>query len=363
MGSGSLFRRALIGEFTANGAAAFLVLLAITLTTQVIRFLGDAAGGTIGSDGVLPLLGFSALSYLPVLLSLTAFIAVLLALSRSHRDSEMVIWFGAGLSLTRWIRPVLGFALPIIATIALLALFLTPWALRKGEEFQRQMEARDDASLVAPGLFKESRQADQVYFVETFNADLSRVNNIFARSVRQRREGVMVARQGYVETAPNGDRFLVLLDGRRYEGEPGSAEYRIVEFQRYAMRVEAHEAKNYRPSTKTRSSMDLWRLGHAEDLAELSWRLGLPVSGLILALAAIPLSFVNPRSGRSLNLLAALVLFIIYSNCMSIAQAWIAQGEMGFFGGLGTVHGGLALILGLLFFWRTSPLRLRKWRF
>src|SRR6201987_3525329 len=106
-----IFHRALLREFAGLAGAVFMTLFAISLTTRLIRLLGQAAGGKIPSDAVVAFLGFFALGTLPILLSLTMFIAVLMTLTRSWRDSEMVIWFGAGQSLTAWLKPVLIFAL------------------------------------------------------------------------------------------------------------------------------------------------------------------------------------------------------------------------------------------------------------
>jgi len=53
----------------------------------------------------------------------------------------------------------------------------------------------------------------------------------------------MVAKQGLQEIAANGDKFIVLLNGTRHEGTPGQLDYKIVEFERYAMRVETGESK------------------------------------------------------------------------------------------------------------------------
>src|SRR5919106_3206743 len=108
-----IFRTSLLRELVTVAAGAFLVLLGISLTTSFVRLLGQAATGSITSTAVVTLLGFSSVNYLPVLLSLTLFIAVLLTLSRSYRDSEMVVWFSSGMSLLRWVRPVLVFALPL----------------------------------------------------------------------------------------------------------------------------------------------------------------------------------------------------------------------------------------------------------
>jgi lipopolysaccharide export system permease protein len=162
----------------------------------------------------------------------------------------------------------------------------------------------------------------------------------------------MVARRGFQETADNGDRFLVLLNGRRYEGQPGSAEYKIYEFERYAMRIETAEAAVRAPTTQTTATHELLRKPTPHNLAELSWRLGLPLSALILSLLAIPLSFVNPRAGRSMNLVLALLVFMTYSNLLSIVQASIAQTRLSFTVGLLGVHVCMLLLLLVLFYRR-----------
>src|SRR5256885_13362891 len=130
-------RRALLREFATLALAVFSTLFAITLTTQLIRLLGQAAIGKVLSEGVAALLAFSALNYLPVLLSLTLFITVHMTLSRSYRESEMVIWFGSGLSLLAWIRPVLLFAAPLVALTAVVLLFLFPFG-RGGDAGDRR---------------------------------------------------------------------------------------------------------------------------------------------------------------------------------------------------------------------------------
>ena len=133
----NIFRKSLLRELVTVAAGTFLVLVGISVTTQLVRLLGQAAAGSITSVSVVAFLGFSLVNYLPVLLSLTVFIAVLLALSRSYRDSEMVVWFSSGLGLTDWIRPVLAFAVPLVLVIALLTLTLTPWAVSRSEELRR----------------------------------------------------------------------------------------------------------------------------------------------------------------------------------------------------------------------------------
>lgn len=349
-----IFRRVLLREFANTGVVIFAVLLMITVTTQLIRMLGWAAQGMIPTDGLLLLLGLAALRYLPILLSLTLFLSVLTSLTRSYRDSEMVVWFASGRSLTSWIGPVLAFALPFVLMIALLSLGLSPWAVRKAEEFRHQMDNRDDVAAISPGVFKESKNSDRVYFVEKLTDNLSMVANIFVYAKQNGRPGVIVANRGFAETAENGDRFLVLLGGRRYEGVPGSAEYRITSFSRYAVRLEPKEAAQYFPSSSSTPTRELVGNPTAGNQAELIWRVGIPVSALVLSLLAIPMSFVNPRAGRSLNLILAVLLYMVYSNLISISQSWVSQGKLAPAAGWVAVHLTMAALLVLLFWRRIS---------
>ena len=348
-----IFRKALLRELATAAIATFFVLLGIVITMQLVRLLGQAASGAITSTGVVALLSFSMINYLPVLLSLTLFISVMMALTRSYRDSEMVVWFSCGVSLTQWIRPVLIFSAPLVFVIALLSLWLSPWAIANSEELRRQMDSRADASAITPGVFRESRQAERVYFVEEVSGTANLVANVFVSSTQHEKQGVMVAARGFQETAENGDRFLVLLNGRRYEGEPGSADYKIYEFDRYSVRVDTMEARAPRaPTAKTASTISLLRNPVPDNRAELSWRVGLPAAGLILALLAIPLSFVNPRAGRSTNLILALLIYMVYNNLLSITQASIAQSRISFSAGVLGVHAAMLVILAVLFYRR-----------
>ena len=365
-----IFHRALVGEAASNGLLVFSVFLGIVVVSQLIRLLGDAVSGRIAVDGVLVLLGFSAMNYLPVLLSISLFISILLTLSRCYRDSEMVVWFSSGIGLTRWIRPLLWYAAPLVAVIALLSLVLTPFVMQKADAFKNKLEGRDDVTAATPGMFRESKQSDRVYFIESIDAGSNRIGNVFVQSGQHGKVGTMMAQQGLQETLPNGDRFIVLLNGTRYEGTPGQRDYKIVEFERYAMRIDSIPAKQAPLNLRSMSTADLWRsetpLNRSEaewrrlTYSELEWRLGLPISAAILALLAIPLSYVNPRAGRSLNLILAIVVYALYSNMISVTNTWVWQGKLSPGVGLWGIHALMLAIAALMLYRRMTLFSLRR---
>ena len=180
------------------------------------------------------------------------------------------------------------------------------------------------------------------------------------QSVQNQKIGAMVAREGYQMTEANGDRFLVLLNGTRYEGVAGTPEYKVMNFERYAMRIETYEAKNDTPSTASLSTLELLRSPRPG-----IWRSSMAVGTATrpgARAARHPLSFVNTRGGRSMNLVIAILVYMIYSNILGVARIWVAQGKLGPLVGLWGFHGVMLVLFVLLLARRLSVFSLGRLR-
>jgi lipopolysaccharide export system permease protein len=348
-----IFQRALRRDLLNTAGAVFTILFTITITIMLIRILGQAAGGKVASADVVALIGFSALNYLPVILNLTGFISVLLVVTRSYQDSEMVVWFASGLSLSKWIRPVLLFSIPIVIATTVLSLYLTPWSNEQSAKYKERYANRQDIARVSPGRFQESSSANRVFFVEGISGDTNKVKNVFVSTQVKGKTSVVVAKEGTIEFDQNGDKFLVLHQGRRYDGVPTQSDFQLMEFERYGLLVASKsEAVVGDTSARALTTRQLIENRNNFNDAELLWRIALPVMGVLLMLLAIPLGFVNPRGGRSANLLIALFLFVFYSNMMSVAQSAVVQKKMTLMLAWWPVHVAALLIVLTFFLWR-----------
>lgn len=349
-----IFQRALRRELDAAAGAVLTTLFTITITVTLIKILGQAAGGKIASRDVIALIGYGALNQLPVLLILTGFISVLLVVTRSYQDSEMVVWFASGLSLMRWVKPVLAFGLPIVVLTGLMSFMVTPWANRESAAVKEQFQKREDIDRVSAGKFHESASADRVFFVEGADSGSAKLKNIFVNSIQDGKVSVVVAKEGTTEM-DHGDKFLVLDKGRRYEGVPNQADFQIMAFERYGVLIgRQSQALVGDKSARTLPTAALLQDRSSFNMGELLWRLALPLMGLCLMLLAIPLGFVNPRGGPSMNLLIALLLFIIYTNAVNVIQAAVQQSRLPFGLGWWPIHLVAFIIIVILFSWRLN---------
>ena len=362
-----IFERALIRELVNTFSAIFIALLTIVLTMGLVRVLGQAAAGQVDNGAVLALITFAALNNLPVLLQLTVFVTILLTMTRGYRDSEMVVWQSSGLGLTRWLKPVMTFVSWVAIAVAATALFVAPWANRQASEFKARFEQRTEVSRVAPGQFRESSDGSRVFFVDGFDPNTASVQNVFVDTIRSDHVSVIMSKTGVVERQPNGDEFMVMNNGRRYEGVPGRPDYKVMEFEHYGVRIENRPPDfSNDDSAKIRTTVDLITDPSPRARGELVWRFGLVLSVGALAALAIPLSFVNARAGRSANLIVALIVYFIYNNLMNIVQSSTARERIPFAISVWIVHFGVALLALAMLAWRnrvpqSMRSRLRAW--
>jgi lipopolysaccharide export system permease protein len=361
-----LFHSTVRKELARSFGASLVVLVTIVMTMTLIRTLSLASRGSVNPEEVMMVMGYTVLGYLPTILTLSLFIAIVGTLSRMYRDSEMVIWFSAGRGLSALVKPLFGFAWPVLLVVALLSLVIWPWANQQTQQLKDRYGKRGDLERVAPGQFQESASGRRVFFLDKDTPDNKSGRNIFISSIERDRETVTSARSGHVETLGDSQ-FLLLQNGQRLESSLKGEGMRISEFEEHGSRVSGTTLTGLDESpARARSTLSLLREQTPVNRGELAWRLGLALAACNFVLLAITVSSVNPRVGRSGNLVFALFAFVVYFNLLNMGQSWIARGRVGLVPFLLVLHGG-AFVLAAFWLgkqhnnWSLAPL-LRKWR-
>jgi lipopolysaccharide export system permease protein len=341
-----LFHSSVRKELARSFGATLVVLVTIVITMTLVRTLSLASRGTVSPQDIMMVMGYTVLGYLPPLLALSLFIAIVGTLSRMHRDSEMVIWFAAGRGLSAFIGPLLRFAWPMLLVIAALALVVWPWANEQTRELRDRYGQRGDLERVAPGQFQESANGNRVFFLEKDSPDNKSGRNIFISSREGNKETVTSARTGHVETSGDSQ-FLVLSNGQQLEVVHGD-QLKLSEFDEYANRIGASEFTSHdAPPPRTLTTLKLALEPTPANLGELAWRLGLAFAALNFVIIAVTVSSVNPRAGRSGNLVFALFAFVVYFNLLNMSQGWVSTGRVGFAAMLVGLHGGVFALASL----------------
>lgn len=355
----SLFKRSVIAEILSHAGVVFSTLIIVWLSVLLVRLLGQAAAGTIGADVVLAISAFSSITALPIILIVSLFIAILTTISRNYREQEMFVWFSSGVSLTDWIKPTLYVAVPVAVIIALLTVVSSPWAYQQAEEYRQRYAQRADYSKVVQGQFIETENGNRVFFIEPSSSPDYEMGSLFARELGKNGTITFIsANHANFRTNENtGERFIDLGPGSRYDLLPNSPELRLSTFEHATLRLEndkAVSADEIRARSlqqiKARPLSDLINDHTPNSDSQIMWRFSLPIAALNLALLAIPLGSVNPRMGKSGNVIIAALVGLLYMNLLNIMRGWISAGKFDFWSGLLLVN-GLVFAFVLLMFW------------
>ncbi len=339
-----LFHSSLRKELSRSFGATLLALVAIVMTMMLIRTLGLASRGSVNPSEVLLVMTYTVLGYMPTILSLALFVSIVGTLSRMYRDSEMAIWFSSGRGLADFAPPLFSFAWPVLLLTGALALVGWPWANGQTLAMRDQYQRRSDLDRIEPGQFQESPGRNRVFYIDKDTANGTTASNVFISSIERNREITTSARSGKVQTEGDG-RYLVLSDGQRLERPLGQPDLKLSEFRTYGARLggDTPAAASDKP-LYARTTLSLLLQGDKPALAELGWRVGLLLASINFVLLALTVSSVNPRVGRSGNLLFALFLFALYYNLINLGQNWIGSGRFSAGGFLLVLHGGALVI-------------------
>ncbi|HET8808547.1 MAG TPA: LPS export ABC transporter permease LptF [Methylophaga sp.] len=356
----SLIDRYMLREFFINLIAVVGVLWLIYVATRFARYLADAAVGNLPADVIFSLLWLNSLGALSVLLPIATFLAVLLGLGRMSADNELTVIAACGIAGNRIRRNVLLFTGFMAVVVAILALVIVPDVLSGRYQLEQKAKVTANTTGLVAGTFKESQSGDWTFYSQGYDEETGQLKNVFIEILREPKPLIFRAARGHFEVDPgSGDKYLILEDGYRYEGDAGDLDFVIAEYASHSLLVEKGGEQQYREKAKATATSVLWQRGSNEDLAEIQWRISSALMTVILGLLAMTLAHAGPRQGRYAGLLPAVLIYIVYSNLLGVTRAWVEKGEIAPLLGMVWVH----LLMFGIWWWLSNRQSLsRKWR-
>ncbi len=323
-----IINRSFITEVLRTALAVTFVIVCIFLVLRVMGFLSQAAEGIIPVNAVFTLVGLKMVSYMDLLLPLMFYIALIMVINRWYADQEIAVLASAGIGITHFLKPLGVLAVVLTGLIAFFSFYLTPLSIASSFALEQEYRQSNEVSGVVTGRFVEGKDGNGVYFVEDYNRATGNYENVFMYRSSFDREGVVVAETAYrTEDEKTGDQFIVAVNGSRYEGVPGLPDYRVIDFETYALRIEPKTRKKLTFPIGARSNYELRTSNNPRDRSEWYWRIGKVFSLPILALFALALCHVDSRRGKSTGMIMAFLVFLTYSQLLAYAVSMIKKGD------------------------------------
>jgi len=330
--------RYLIKEMLMTWLAVTAVLLVIMVSNVLARSLSKVTEGAIAGDALLSLVAVKSVSSLVTLIPLGLYLGVLLAHGRFYRDNEISVMQACGAGWRALFRPTAQVGVLAVVLIAVLTIFVSPWAARTEQSLKQSLQEESGVGLLSAGKFVESSDGKAVFFTQFINQRKTQFENVF-----------MYRQRGYQIDKATGNEYLVLTDGQTAIGQAGQAEYTITTFKRQGVLRPRRDTPEMELRHKSKTMTQLLDSATLGDKAELQWRVSVPLAALLLALLAVPLGYTSPRQGRFAKIALAILIYIPYANFLALARKSIASGAIPPWVGLWPVHiVVVALIIALL---------------
>jgi lipopolysaccharide export system permease protein len=347
-----LLERYLTREVLSAWLAVMTVLLAIMLATRFASFLSLAAKGELPRDLLLEVAGLSSLRFLVILMPVSLLLAIMLSLGRLYADNEIAAMMGCGVSLTRLYRPFLVMASALGLVTALFSFQIGPWAGREADYLVKDAKRLVQFTPFEPGKFKAVANGRAVFYTSDIDPSGNRLGEVFAQVQERDGTSIIVAPQGkQTVDAATGERVVELENGLRYRGDPGTADFDVTHFGALTMRISPPPFTYINGQRKLKPTKELLG-GDAEDKAELQGRIAVPISVLILALLAVPLSHLRPREGRYAKIVWGVLAYLVYANLLMFGQSLVGKGRASALAGMWSVHAVMFAAAVFLIGWR-----------
>jgi lipopolysaccharide export system permease protein len=331
----STLDRYLLRELLFGMLAAIVVLLVIFTGSTFADVLNKVATGRVPGEIMFAVLGLDLVGTLQAVLPLAMFLGILLGLGRMYRDSEMHVLSASGLGPGGLLRPAAIFAVVIASLVALVSLWLGPWATRTANAEIETANRSVIAAGMEAGRFTSLPGRGGIVFADSISPDGTRLGKVFVESQRTGKDGitslqVITARHGALFHEGDADnRFIGLYDGHRYDIRLGRDDWRAMRFRRNDIALAPPDEGGSEDNPEgSRSTASLVGDKDPAARAEFQWRLAAPFAALVLAMLALPMARQQPRASTMSRLLIAVLTYLVFVNLLTLGRTFIAGGKV-----------------------------------
>ena len=326
--------RYLSRELLSVTTAVCVVLLMVLISGRFVKYLANAMSGTMDPEVIFAVIGYRIPGFLELTLPLAFFLAVLLTFGRLYVENEMSVLRACGFSERKLLSYTLVIASFLALVVAVLSLYVTPLGIKKAEDIFTIQEQKSELDRVTEKTFYSLRGGKGVTWVNSISED-RQLENVFMSATIEASESsngslvLVIADSGLQTKAINSDeRYLTLEKGYRVEGIPGRYDYQITYFDEFGTRLAPPEELSEDTATYAMATKDLINSSDIEHQVALQWRISIPIMMLIVTLLAVPLSRIDPRSGRFARILPAVILYFVYLVSLNTVRGAIEAGSL-----------------------------------
>jgi len=363
------FKNTIISRYLLSNLFIFFIAITfiiglIVFGNQFVLTVQESISFGIPIKELMPLIGFNMLRDIPIILILSLFLSIIITISQLYKNSEAVVMNSIGLGdreFMNLIKPIIFFTFIVIFY---LTIFAVPWAKQQKSYTEDETVNASEFSFITEGKFESFKNGEIVFYASESNitdtVGEQNMEEIFIYALDKGKPVIVLASEANKYTnAETESIYLRLKNGIRYEGLPGNENINILNFEQYDLEIVSGDIQksisNF-SEIEEKNSIDLLREGGVKANAEIQWRISQPVSVLILSIFGIFLGKSSPRTGKGINLIIGIVVFMLYNNALLVAKSSIESSQLSPIIGMWGIHLSLLLILIIFYQFRQGKI-------
>ena len=354
----SIISKYLLKSLVLFFLAIFFIIGLIVFGNQFVLTVQESVEHGIPFQELMPIVGFNMLRDLPIILSLSFFLSIIISISQFYKNSEAVVMNSLGMGDKSFINLIQPLVLFLFLLVFALTIYAVPWAKQQKSFAEDETVNASEFSFISEGKFESFKNGEIVFYASESSqideAGEQNMEEIFIYVSNETAPIIVLASEATKYTdSDNESIYLRLKDGIRYEGLPGDENVNILDFDRYDLEIvsgEVQKSLSNFSKIEEKTSIDLLMEGGNLANAEIQWRLSQPISILILSFIGVLLAKTSPRTGKGVNLLFGIIIFMLYNNSLLVAKNSIESGQLNPYVGLWSIH--ILLILFIIIFYQ-----------
>ena len=273
----------------------------------------DVNDGGIPSAFLLQLLGLKIIQYFSLLIPISLFFGIIVALNKLYVSNEMVIMKVNGYS-NKLISAILTRIIVITAIIVMLFnCFITPHTVDIRSEIEHRIVHEQKIYSLRDKNFTISNDGSKVIYIDNKNKLTNA--NVFIKSKTNESNSISIS--SGISTTESNDDLIKLIDGKSYIFNPDGS-FSSTEYLNQDILLSSEVPKSINNDLESKSILQLFQLDDISSFSEILKRFSMIIATLILGYLAIPLSHINAREDKYRNIFTAAFFYFSYIVLINI---------------------------------------------
>ena len=166
----TIISRYLLKSLIVFLVSIFFIIGLIVFGNQFVLTVQESVEHGIPFQELMPIVGFNMLRDIPIIFSLSLFLAIIISISQMYKSSEAVIMNSVGIGDKGFIYYIQPIVILSFIVVFILTIYAVPWAKQQKSFAEDQTVNASEFSFITEGKFESFKNGEIVFYASESSA-------------------------------------------------------------------------------------------------------------------------------------------------------------------------------------------------